>query len=193
MSTTTKKRNYLPLKKKMEVIMMFEVHKMNQTALAEHFHCERTQIANIIKNKESIRLLYESNASESKVHSIKVSRVSEFEEVNTAFISGTLMLAQKKISRWPRAKQIAQRLGRSNFKGVCGKSGDVQGSTVDSWKERLPEIVAAYKKENIWNMDESGVFWRALPDKGFGEKGKRCVGGKKYKQRLTVILLRLFL
>ena len=30
------------------------------------------------------------------------------------------------------------------------------------------------------------MFWRALPDKGFGEKGKRCVGGKKYKQRLTV-------
>ena len=60
----------------------------------------------------------------------------------------------------------------------------MQGSTVDSWKERLPEIVA-YKKENIWNMDEIGVFWRALPDKGFGEKGKSCVGGKKYKQRLT--------
>jgi len=62
----------------------------------------------------------------------------------------------------------------------------VQGSTVDSWKERLPEIVAGYKKEDIWNMDESGVFWRALPDKGFGEKRKACKGGKKSKNRLTV-------
>ena len=30
------------------------------------------------------------------------------------------------------------------------------------------------------------MFWRALPYKGFGEKGKRCVGGIKYKQWLTV-------
>ena len=43
---------------------------------------------------------------------------------------------------------------------------------VDSWKERLSEIVSGYKKEDIGNMDESGAFWRALPGKGFGEKGK---------------------
>ena len=24
---------------------------------------------------------------------------------------------------------------------ICGESGEVQGETVDSWKERLPEIV----------------------------------------------------
>ena len=53
---------------------------------------------------------------------------------------------------------------------VCGESGDVQGCMVDSWKERLPEIVAGCKKEDVWNMYESGVFWRALLDKEFGEK-----------------------
>ena len=31
-------------------------------------------------------------------------------------------------------------------------------------------------------MDETGVFWKALPDRGFGEKSK---GGKKSKQRIT--------
>ena len=38
-------------------------------------------------------------------------------------------------------------------------------------------------------MDETGCFWRSLPDKGFGEKGKKCKGGKKCKQRVTVTLL----
>ena len=66
------------------------------------------------------------------------------------------------------------------------ESGYLQGSTVDSWKERLPEIVSGYKKEDIWNTDESRVFWRALPGKGFGEKGKGCKGGKQSKIRLTV-------
>ena len=40
---------------------------------------------------------------------------------------------------------------------MCGESGGVQGSTIDSWKERLPEIVSGYTKENIYNMDETGV------------------------------------
>ncbi len=34
------------------------------------------------------------------------------------------------------------------------------------------------------NLDETGCFLRALPEKGFGEKGKECRGGKKSKQRL---------
>ena len=44
-----------------------------------------------------------------------------------------------------------------------------------------------YKREDIYNLDETGCFWRALPDKGFGEKGKKCQGGKKSKQRVTVV------
>ena len=35
----------------------------------------------------------------------------------------------------------------------------------------------------MWNMDETG--W-ALPDYGFGQKGKVCKRGKKRKQRITV-------
>ncbi len=52
---------------------------------------------------------------------------------------------------------IAEALGKSDFKGsvgwlekwkkrlsikyfkICGESGDVQGVTIDSWKEHLPE------------------------------------------------------
>ena len=55
---------------------------------------------------------------------------------------------------------------------ICGESGDVSGETVESWKEKLPELARGYNKEDIWNMDETGCFWRALPDKSFGMKGK---------------------
>ena len=51
---------------------------------------------------------------------------------------------------------------------VCGESGDMCGDTVDSWKERLPEPIRGYSKEDIWNMDETGCFFKALPDKGLG-------------------------
>ena len=49
---------------------------------------------------------------------------------------------------------------------VCGESKDVCGDTVDCWKERLPELVHGYSKENVRNMEESGQFFKALPHKG---------------------------
>ena len=35
-------------------------------------------------------------------------------------------------------------------------------------------------------MDESGCFFKALPSKDLAQKGKKCKGGKKSKQRMTV-------
>ena len=74
---------------------------------------------------------------------------------------------------------------------VSGESGDVSGATVDSWKERLPHILEGYSAQDIWNLDETGCFWRALPDKGFGQRTnlKECKGGKKSKQRMTVTFI----
>ena len=70
---------------------------------------------------------------------------------------------------------------------ITGESGDVSGSTLSSWKERLPEIVQMYRSEDVWNLDESGVFWQALPDKGFGQRVRQCKGGEKSKQRITML------
>lgn len=69
---------------------------------------------------------------------------------------------------------------------IGGESGEVSGKTVESWKECLPEIVDGYKAEDIWNMDETGCFWKALPNKRLAQKGKSCKGGEKSKQQITV-------
>ncbi len=62
---------------------------------------------------------------------------------------------------------IAEALGKFDFKGsvgwqekwkkrfsikyfkICGESGGVQGVTIDSWKERPPELVRGYSKNDI--------------------------------------------
>ena len=66
-----------------------------------------------------------------------------------------------------KAREIAEKLGKDYFKSsrgwldkwkkrynvtqlkISGESEDVSGATVDSWKERLPEVVAGYDKDNI--------------------------------------------
>ncbi len=63
-SSSVKKRNYLKLEKKVEVIKAMERDRtLNHRTLASMFNCGRTQIAQILKNKDSVMSLYQSNQS----------------------------------------------------------------------------------------------------------------------------------
>ena len=213
MATRSSTRNDLTLAKKYEVIKEAEKNKtIGVCKLAENFGCGKTQISTILKNKERIEELYASNASGQRCLIGKRFRESKYSELNEALHSWYLLAVSKNV--FPngvilaeKAKEIAARLGVDDFKAsngwldrwkkkhnikkmtISGESGDVSGDTVDSWKERVPEIVEGYQVEDVWNLDESGVFWKALPDKGFGERVKQCKGGKKSKQRFTVTFI----
>lgn len=51
--------------------------------------------------------------------------------------------------------------------------------------ERLKELCKGFDQRDIRNMDESGCFFTAWP--GLAQKGKKAKGGKKSKQRMTVV------
>ena len=68
---------------------------------------------------------------------------------------------------------------------IVGEARDVFTQTVTSWMERINELIEGYSLENIWNMDESGCFFKATEQRGLVEKGKHAKGGKKPK-RLNV-------
>ena len=93
-----------------------------------------------------------------------------------------------------KAKRASEELGwldrfkkRFNIKGkvISGEAGGVREETVTSWQEGLPNILSSYSPENIFNMDETGQFFRALPNRSLAEASKQCTGGKKSKERVT--------
>ena len=56
------------------------------------------------------------------------------------------------------------------------------------WDETtLPTILSNHKLEDIFNADEFGLFYQALPNKTLHLKCDKCVGGKHSKIRLTVM------
>ena len=69
---------------------------------------------------------------------------------------------------------------------ISGECGDVPEETVSGWHERLKTLMEGYKAENIWKTDETGCFYRALPEKSLADKSKVCRGGKKAKERLNI-------
>ncbi len=71
---------------------------------------------------------------------------------------------------------------------TCGEALDVDVNVVEAWRQKLPHIIDDYTAEEIWNLDETGLFYRALPDRTLALKGADCRGGKLAKERITVLL-----
>ena len=49
-------------------------------------------------------------------------------------------------------------------KRVNGEAGEVSGETVNAWMERLWELTKDYDPIDIWDMDETGCFFKAVPE-----------------------------
>ena len=61
-------------------------------------------------------------------------------------------------------------------------------SVIEEWKNNLQTLCDGYDSENIFCMDETGYFYRALPDKTLEVKEKSCKGGNVSKDRITLAL-----
>lgn len=74
-------------------------------------------------------------------------------------------------------------------KKVCGESGAVNPETVSTWKDDLlPALLEDYALKDIFNADETGLFYNLLPDRTLALQHEKCHGGKRSKERLTVLL-----
>ena len=57
---------------------------------------------------------------------------------------------------------------------------------VAPWEQTtLPTILSRYDLNQIYNIDEFGLFYRAQSNKSLYLKNENCVGGKRRKLRLT--------
>ena len=84
-----------------------------------------------------------------------------------------------------------------NFKGreavvckkICGESASVNIEDANKWKnDTLLEIIKDYKPEDIFNVDETGLFFKCTPDRTLAFKNEKCFGGKLSKERLTLLV-----
>ena len=58
---------------------------------------------------------------------------------------------------------------------------------VDSWKSGpLANILSEYSAEDIFNCDETGLFYKMESSKSYLLKGATCTCGKRSKERITV-------
>ena len=190
----------MTLKEKFELIQQSKGLKVRE--LAALYGCRKTQVYSVLKNKAHITASYEASLEKNATLTTRRNRKSPNGELNQLLYEWYLLALRKNfVPDGPilmeQAKAIAQRLSIDGFKvsngwlqkwktshnlkcrTVSGESGEVSVSTTQSWKERLPEIMEGYDEKYIFNMDETGCFWKALPEKALQRRVKYVREGRR--------------
>ncbi|CAF1614150.1 unnamed protein product [Rotaria magnacalcarata] len=185
--------------------------KVSYRTLADRYKISIGSVSNIIKRKVEYIESYEQNESSTKKRNLR----DEFSQQHDQQVYEWFAIQRSKnipVSGpllQERARQIRQQLGgtaASDFKAsngwlekfrirhniqhriICGESAAVDPKTVDEWKKRLPSIIEQYDPNDVYNADETGLFFKALPDRSLVMAKEACKGGKRSKERFTVLL-----
>ena len=205
MSCTNKRKLFAKtLSVKYEALKKIERGVPKKDVAAE-YNIPRNTISTWLKNKEKIVKAFEggNNRSSQKLKS------SNYDNLDQAVYMWFVKTRDEGIPvNGPvlkeKAIQYSKELGMENFKASNGwferwksrheitfktVSGEAKSCTKEmtaSWEEStLPTILSNYVLRDIYNADEFGLFYRALPDKSLQLKSETCVGGKHSKIRLT--------
>ena len=211
MATSSKcgtKRKVLSLEERVKVI---ERAKNNELArsIAKAFEVGKTQIQNIIANKSEILKSWEDGIRGERKY-VKPRR-SLYADVNGLvwdwFVNArarNIPVTGKLIQE--KASLLSEELNHEGFAAsngwleswrkrfgvrsaaLSGESASVREEDVADWSKRLPTICTGYEARNIFNADETGLFYRCLPNRSMVQKADSCKGGKNAKERVTVLL-----
>ena len=168
----------------------------------------RTKIQNILKRTAEVLSKFESNAAsieKRKQHKTGNKELNDlclkwFQDAVKRRINVTGPLLKEKALKFAKDLQnedfkasngwLESFVKRHNivFGKTSGERGDVIQATVDEWKQRIPTVCEGYSPADIFNMDESGFFFRDTTRDTYHIKGDDCAGGKRSKERITVVL-----
>lgn len=206
-----RKLKILTIAEKVNVINMVEQSGKKNYEVANAFGIPSSTLSTILKNKTKILTNFKLQPSRKKI------KLSEFPNLDSSLFK---WYVQCKDNNLPvsgpilkeKAKIFAKSLGYTNFKNSTGWldkwkkrnnitlrkpcSGNLSNLSVSKdqfsiqWKNDIISIINEYSPNNIFNADETGIFYKCLPDSthhlSYGEDD--CRDGKRSKERVTVLL-----
>ncbi|XP_071044155.1 tigger transposable element-derived protein 4-like [Parasteatoda tepidariorum] len=171
-----RKLTSLSLKEKKDLIALFEKSNVSKTAFAKEHNIPRTTLSDILSSKQTI----EEADCKDEIKEILVRWLKHARSQNVPISS--VILKEK-------AMEITKDRNSLSFKTICGEAAAVDGDAIENWRNSvLKDILSRFDASNVFNLDETGLFYRLLPDKTLSFKGEKCITGKASKQRLTLLL-----
>ena len=208
MASIKTKRKCLTLDTKMEIIRAVDAGA-KKAEVGRQYAIVSSTLSTILKNRDDIKSRFESSKFQPSRKRCRTALLEDVEEALLRWFQG--MRAKNLPVNGPllreKAERLSEMLGHGNFqassgwlsrfkerhgilhKQICGESASVDPKSLTTWlKETLPGIIRGYEAKDIFNADETGLFYRLTPDKTLSFKGEQCHGGKQSKERMTVML-----
>lgn len=207
----SRKRTVLSIQDKAKAIELSE-KGLSSRKISEIFKCGKTQINNVLKRKREVLEDLECNVDPERKRRRHITGNEEINELcwkwfqdatkRRICVTGPLLQEQ--------ARKFSTQLNNDSFTAsngwlesfrkrhnisfglMSGERGDVNTDTVNDWKEKLKLICKGYEPKNIFNMDETGLFFRETTRKTLFVKGDDCAGGKKVKGQNNCCFMRLY-
>lgn len=205
------KRNNRSLAEKIEIIDAVEKAGpfAKKAKIAADFGIPANTLTNIMKNKETLRARFNSGSSSLTSQRLRTSNAEKVDKLLFNWFNGARaanititgdILREKAqkiagelemtdwecnnswISRWKTRYNIS-------LKVISGEGSAVDMDVVSDFKSTvLPTLLEGYEPRDVFNADETGMFWRATPTTTLELKGKKCYGGKLSKERITLLV-----
>ncbi|CAF2118605.1 unnamed protein product [Rotaria magnacalcarata] len=167
-------------------------HGLSVRQLGDNYKISKSSTANILRRSEETKI-------DKKIDEIVFEWFAQ-QRAKQIPICGPIL--QEK------ARQVAEQLGYTtetfkasngwlekfrnrhtiSFRTINGESASVDDSTVEEWTQRLSTILDGFNENDVFNAAETGLFYRATPDRSLVLSKEECKCGKKSKERLTVLL-----
>ncbi|XP_066141194.1 tigger transposable element-derived protein 4-like [Euwallacea fornicatus] len=182
----------------------------NEKGLSQSFVClkmglKKSTVSNIWKNRDKILNYWKTNDEKKKIRLPLHSWVDEilfkwFQQKRTNNFPISRPMLPMKVEEFGKiivddfkcsSGWLDRFKKRHNivFGKICGESASVDKNITDEWLFRVwPLIINEYTEENIFNSDETGIFYKMLPNKTHKLKSERCSGRKMSKERITAMI-----
>ena len=142
--------------------------KIRCREIAEEFKMEKTQAANVVTNEARLKTEYEKFQGKCYKH-IKRGNHQIFKTINDILkkceASGICVPGPILKEEAMNIKSLLNQSVLEDFRASDFRAFAVLERTVESWIERIKEICTGNDCHHIWNMEESGCFFKALPSK----------------------------
>jgi len=201
------KRKALSLSDKLQIVTEFENGK-SRGVISQQFGVPSSTLCRILKDADNIKK--ECAEGHGKVKRFRGSEHPDLEKCLVEWLKECRSRTRNVPVNGPILKQKAiefsKKLGVDDFnptngwldgfkkrndivfKNIVGESGAVDTTICNQWIIDLPTLLAGYSPDNVFNADETGLFYQCLPNKTFSFKGESCNGGKHSKVRIALLL-----
>lgn len=198
------KRQVITLGTKLKILT--EVDKNNSySQIGIKFGLSKTTISTIVSNRKKIE---ESVCSTKR----KKIRCGKFKNVEDAVVKWVKMMRSKNIAISgtlvkTKAEYFATLLKVDDFRAtngwldrfkirnditfklIVGEKADAPMEVANDWIEnKLPNLIQSFELRNIFNLDETGLFYKLTPNKTLAFNNDSCTGGKNSKERVSLLI-----